>query len=222
MTDYNKDQHLYIIWAGSNDYLEGRADADYATTNTVNDIQSQIEWLVYYGAKNLLIMGVPDLGVVPEITEQGTSVSEAASKLSNMHNTKLETMVKQEQLDHPEANIVYGNVNSYFQNIIAHPEDYHLKNVKEACFGGTYSYALRKGMINAQEADAAKKAHLDVLRNTDLRAAYVTSRLAAMGEESCANPDEYLFWDHVHPTRIVHKIISTLILSGLGEMTSKH
>ena len=43
--DMHRDKHLYIIWSGSNDYAHGRDNPDYATTNAVNSIRRQIEWL---------------------------------------------------------------------------------------------------------------------------------------------------------------------------------
>ena len=41
--DADKDKHLYVIWVGSNDYVQGRKDVDYATTNTIATIKKQIQ-----------------------------------------------------------------------------------------------------------------------------------------------------------------------------------
>lgn len=213
--DFHKDQHLYVIWSGSNDYLSGRDDPDYATTNAVSNIQNQIEWLVYYGAKYFVVLGVPDLGIIPASVDMGPNFVAAETKLSNMHNDKLAQMVQKEMADHPDTIIAYGDVNKYFHEIVKDPASYHLKNVTEACFGGTYTYALRASMINAKEVQAAKLAHLDIINNPDLRSAYITSRLADSGEKACDNPDEYLFWDHVHPSRIIHQVIAQTIQTQL-------
>lgn len=214
-TDLHKDQHLYVIWSGSNDYLAGRDDADYATTNTVSNIQNQIEWLVYYGAKYFLVLGVPDLGVIPASVDMGQTFAAGETKLSEMHNDKLAKMVEKESSDHPDTIIAFGDVNKYFREIIKNPESYHLKNVKDACFGGTYTYALRAGMIKANEVQAAKLAHIDIANNPDLRTVYIASRLAEDGEKACANPDEYVFWDHVHPSRVIHQVIAQTVQTQL-------
>jgi phospholipase/lecithinase/hemolysin len=62
--DFHKDKHLFAIWIGANDYVQGREQVDYATTNAIAAIQKQLEWLIYYGGKNFLLINVPDLSQI--------------------------------------------------------------------------------------------------------------------------------------------------------------
>lgn len=213
--DFNKEQHLYIIWAGANDYTQGRSDAEYATTNTVSIIQKQIDWLIYYGAKNFLIFNVPDLGVVPEVADKGPEFATAISKMSQLHNDKMASMVASEKQRHPDLKFMLFDITQDFSDIINNPEKYRLKNTKEACYKGDYDLMLK--LINSREIQAAKDVKIDILNNASLKEAYFTANLASLGQLSCDNPDEYFFWDHIHPTRIVHQVLSTLVLSALNE-----
>ncbi|HEU5281524.1 MAG TPA: SGNH/GDSL hydrolase family protein [Gammaproteobacteria bacterium] len=204
--DMHRDKHLYIIWSGSNDYAHGRDNPDYATTNAVNSIRRQIEWLADYGAKNIFVIGVPDLSLVPEVRVQGADVMQAAHAISTMHNQKLATMIKEVQGEYPNLNLLIYDIIDDFNDIFNHPEKYNLKTTLSACYNG--SFYLAGAAMNATEVEAAKSVHLDLLTNPSLRAAYTTSLAAAAGDMMCSNPDDYLFFDTIHPTRGVHQLIA--------------
>ncbi|VVC77022.1 Phosphatidylcholine-sterol acyltransferase [Aquicella siphonis] len=214
--DFHKENHLYVIWSGGNDYVNGRADADEATTNTVASIQSQIDWLVYYGAKNLLVLNVPDLGAVPEVTARGPDFIAGVRRLVTLHNQKFADMIRKMQLVYPEVKIVSGDTTQYFDDLIVNPDKFHLKNVTQACYDG--GYWLKARGLDTREfkaVQAARQADIDILNTPSLRTAYLTSEMSLAGEKSCANPDEYLFWDHIHPTRVVHQLISSILVREL-------
>lgn len=215
--DYNKDKHLYIIWAGGNDYVMGREDPDYATTNTVNYIENQIDWLTYYGAKNVMVMNLPDLSVVPEVTKQGPDAVQTVDKLVKMHNRKLIKMVKDMQAKHPDAKIIFGDVTSYFNDTYQHPEKYNIKEVHKACYGGEYSLRSILAKVKPAEINAALEQKIDIMGSPSLRTAYLTSKLADDGVEPCQNPDEYMFWDQIHPTRVVHQLMAFDVMNILKE-----
>lgn len=205
VTDRNKGDHLYIIWAGGNDYAEGRDDIDYATTNTVTSIETQIDWLTYYGAKNLLILNLPDLSIVPEVTTKGPDSVQQVKKLIAMHNSKLAKMVAEQQAKHPDAKIIFGDITPYFDDVYSHHDQYNITDVTNPCYTGDYSL---KSTLAIQEMTAAKQYDIDIIKSPSLRAAYAVSKLADSGTEACAAPDEHMFWDQIHPTRVVHHLIA--------------
>ena len=212
--DRHKGDHLYVIWAGGNDYAEGREDADYATTNTVASIESQIDWLTYYGAKNILILNLPDLSVVPEVTDKGPDSVQQVQKLINMHNAKLEKMVAEQQAKHPDRKIIFADITPYFNEVYYHPEKYNIKNTTTACYTGEYSY--RKLMTDG-EIIAAKEHDIDIMHSPSLRTAYSVAKQADSGQDSCQNPDEHMFWDRIHPTRVIHHLIALDALTILAK-----
>ncbi|OGT35365.1 MAG: hypothetical protein A3F11_01840 [Gammaproteobacteria bacterium RIFCSPHIGHO2_12_FULL_37_14] len=212
--DNEKAKHLYVIWVGSNDYIQGRADVEYATSNTIATIKNQIDWLIYYGANNFLLLNLPDLSLTPEVMQKGPAFVENVNKLSQLHNDKFVMMIDELQKQYPQVQFYSLNIAHYFQEMIEHPDEFHIKNINEACYDG--GFFLRTNSIDSTEIQSAKEAHIDIMQNASLRIAYLTSRNAAFGQQPCVNPDEYLFWDPIHPTRIVHQLLSGYALSLLG------
>lgn len=215
--DFNKEQHLYVIWSGGNDYVGGRSDPEYATSNTVASIKAQIEWLIYYGAKNILVMNLPDLGTIPEVTANGSDATAIATRVSQLHNQKLADMIAKEKGANTDVKIVLADITRYFNDIIASPEKYGLKNVSEGCYKGGYWLRANKLTANSKEIQAAKKANIDILNSPSLRIANATAQSVIAGEQACSNPDEYMFWDHIHPTRVMHRMLATMALNLLNE-----
>lgn len=213
--DTNQDKHLFVIWAGSNDYVGGRSDAEFATTNTIEILKKQIDWLIYYGAKQFLIFTIPDLSVVPEVVAKGPEFAASVHHLAELHNQKLISMVTEMQTLHPEINIIMHDISDKFNDIVQHPENYHLVNSHDACYRGDYS--LMETMASIHEISAANTYQIDIVNNPSLKSAYNTALLHAANVEPCQNPDDYLFWDHIHPTRMVHQIISTVIFDVLTD-----
>lgn len=213
--DFHKDKHLFVIWSGANDYMQGRSDVEYATTNTVNEIKKQVVSLIYHKAKNILLVSIPNLGVLPNVTQKGNEAVDIANQLTILHNQKLKAMVEEQQQANPTVKIVLVDLTQPFNDLMAHPENFNLKNIKDGCFGG--GYYLSPNLINNQEIAAAKDANLDILNNTSLRTAYLSAKLAGTGTVPCEQPDDYVFWDGVHPTRIIHQVIAFLALSTLND-----
>jgi outer membrane lipase/esterase len=161
---------LYVLWAGANDYLvlppQLRAtDA----TSAVNNLSNAVTALTAKGARNIIVVNLPDLGKTPQERVQPTAPS--ISTLVNSHNSKLTTAL-QELSQNRNLNIIPIDAYALLNEAIATPARYGLTNVTESCFNQT------------------------------------TGTL-------CSNPNQYLFWDGIHPTAAGHKIIAEFALAVL-------
>jgi len=154
---------LYIIWAGANDYLGGTTD----TTVPINNLATAVKHLAEIGAKNIVVVNLPDLGKLPatRTTERANSLS----SLTQSHNSGLAASLAslRQQL---KADIKYVDVNALFKLVFNDPKKYGFKNIIQAC--------LNDKII-------------------------------------CDRPNEYLFWDGIHPSTATHKLLVQLASSQL-------
>lgn len=162
---------LYIIWAGANDYLGGTTD----TIAPVRNLATAVTSLAAVGAKNILVVNLPDLGKLP-----GTRTTEGSDALNNLtkkHNSELAASLKSlpQQLS-SDINIKYLDVNSVFNQVISNPRKFGFANVTNPC--------LNQATI-------------------------------------CNNPNEYLFWDSIHPTTAAHKLFVELAFSTLKSESNR-
>lgn len=154
---------LYIVWAGANDYL-GNDVTD--PTVPVNNLSTAVNSLVDYGAENIMVVNLPDLGTLPA-TNQDIQISSSLNTLTGLHNSGLSASLNflgQET----GTNISVLDVNSLFNQAIANPAAFDFTNVTASCLS-----------------------------------------------VGCTNPNEYLFWDDLHPTTKAHEIIGDLAFSTL-------
>ncbi len=203
--------HLFIIWCGGNDYLAGRSNIHYATTNTVNHIFEQVDVLIGLGAKQILLLNLPDLGKTPyAINHDDKSHSSHLSLLTQLHNQKLLQKIIDGDVERSLAQIYYFDVYAYFNDAIQHPEKYGITHTKEACYPGSY---LPWGRIeNNDELYTLNKMHINVLNEVDLREAYINGLSSAT---PCDTPDKYVYWDRVHPTTKVAKVLAQAVALSL-------
>lgn len=228
----DQSQLLYIIWIGANDYLSGNSNTDKVTSDVVNAIQSDIEGLISHGAKNLLILNLPDLSKTPAGIANANR--ENLSVLSTLHNTKLEMAVTALQTRHAEVNIHLYDIYKLFNDLTSTPEVFnnqfhtHLKNTTGACWKGGYmlkQLSNKPAVIQAQlatEGEITQNVDTKALANyisssPDLTTAYDTSRRFLKGETPCSDADSYVFWDTVHPTTTAHFILSSLITAYIDQ-----
>lgn len=156
---------LYVVWAGANDYLGGNITDP---TVPVNNLTSTVSTLSNYGAKNILVANLPDLGQIPA-TSNNPQIAGNLNVLSEFHNIGLTNSldILSQQTD---TNIISLDVNSLFRRAIANPSEFGLTNVTDACL-------TQAGV--------------------------------------CSNPNQYLFWDTIHPTTVVHELVGEAALSSL-------
>jgi phospholipase/lecithinase/hemolysin len=172
---------LYIIWAGTNDYLSYFFGGDPNPTNTVANLSAALTSLVADGAKDIMVVNLPDLGKSP-FANFDSQRSDLFNTFSSEHNSSLNTEIQvlSQQLS-PDTNIIELNVNSLFDRIVAAPEEFGFTNVTNSCVSEDLSVVP-----------------IDVPT-----------------QQVFCNPEEFLFWDEVHPTTTAHKLIGELAFSAL-------
>jgi phospholipase/lecithinase/hemolysin len=172
---------LYIIWAGTNDYLSYFFGGDPNPTNTLTNLSAALTSLVADGARDIMVVNLPDLGKLP-FANFDSQRSDLFNTFSSEHNSSLNTelQVLSQQLS-PDINIIELNVNSLFDRIVAAPEEFGFTNVTNSCISEDLSVVP-----------------IDVPT-----------------QQVFCNPEEFLFWDEVHPTTTAHKLIGELAFSAL-------
>jgi phospholipase/lecithinase/hemolysin len=131
---------LYTVWAGSNDVLDianstQTPDQQQASIRqAVNNEVGFINGLVAHGAKDLLVMSVPDLGKTPY--EAARPASEATSSaLAQTYNADLGAALQQIMAS-GAASIEYVDTGALLDTALASPATYGFSNVSQPVWTG--------------------------------------------------------------------------------------
>lgn len=126
---------LYILWAGINDYLDYFSQGTPNPTQTVTNLSTAVKSLAAVGARDIMVLNLPDLGKFP-VTGGNRQISSLLSTFTSKHNSSLTAnlnLLSQEL--NPNINIIPLDVNSLFNRIIAEPEEFSLTNGTDSCIG---------------------------------------------------------------------------------------
>lgn len=227
----DRSKTLFIIWIGANDYLPGVKNIDELTTKVTNSIAGAVESLIYYGGVHILVFNLPDLSLTPYGRQIENKINLQTSSL--LHNIKLAAALVRVQANYPNANIHLYQVDKQIKDFIDNPEIHnkkhhtHITNVTESCWKG--GFTRKNNLPNEDMIANAFIKHLQTINNKKMMAktypdpkelahyialnpalleAYVVSTEDKGGEKRCARPDDYLFWDKVHPTTVAHRMIA--------------
>jgi phospholipase/lecithinase/hemolysin len=146
---------LYTVWAGSNDVLdianstETPAQQEASVQQAVTNETSFVDGLIAHGAKNLVVLGVPDLGKTPY--EMARPASDATSSaLAQSYNTDLGAALRQ-IVASGAASIDFVNTFGLLDTAIANPNAYGLTNVTQPVWNGNLTDP-HSGMLAATGA----------------------------------------------------------------------
>lgn len=232
----DKSRALYSIWIGGNDYIfDLTSNVHTLTTQVVNKISSGVKTLISRGAKTFLVMNLPDLSSLPYARINGNA--ERLHELTVMHNDKLLDEVKTLRIQFPEAQIIFADVYSIFNEFLSDPDGFnkkyntHITNTTGSCWQGGYllkTFSARE--INEELKQALLERHGSVPKDVDMnmlssvianspevRESYNIGATYARGGSPCRHPDEYIFWDQIHPTEVVNKVLSIIMVKQLTE-----
>jgi phospholipase/lecithinase/hemolysin len=134
---------LYTVWIGSNDVLDIADDA--ATAQQAAEIASAVKneaafiaGLAAHGAKDLVVLDVPDLGKTPSELARGATAAANASSLSALYDQDLSAALK--SLTATGA-LKVDLIDTYkaIDAVIANPAAYGFTNVTQPVWTGNFS-----------------------------------------------------------------------------------
>ncbi|MCF6801521.1 SGNH/GDSL hydrolase family protein [Thiotrichales bacterium 19S3-11] len=227
----DQDKQLVFIFIGANDYLTVKANLsdskiDQMTTGVVDNIQSNIKWLINYGVKRFVIIGLPDLSQTPE-SKVDLENTHSTYELSIMHNKKLASMVEQLQANYQSSQIQFQYINTIdlFELLFNQTEKmnklYHMSinpdNNSLSCWLGGYSISgLTSNSLMINRYYVKQPANvINILQQLPNTADIQTAMLVANSGQLCDNPENYIFWDRVHPTSQIHNALYSYIKEQL-------
>lgn len=218
------NQTLFATLIGANDYINNQDDdAETLTTNVVNKIVWSIETLANnVGAKNFLVLNLPDMSMMPRANTQKMKV--IMRTFVKLHNKKLAKAVGDLQKRYPHAKFTLINTYALFNDVIANTEKYnekyqvHLVNTTDACLPDKFTALAEKQLDNQWQLTLVKNLKQSGMQidnpNADLSVTLKSTAMSALSTP-CSKPDEYLFWDAVHPTKPMHQILAQVVAEQL-------
>lgn len=156
---------LFIVWGGPDDFLsEPNANPQAVLRTAVGDLVTSVDTLKHEGATDILVPGMPDVGLTPYYRSLGPAVAAEASALTNAFNTALQASLP--------AGVTYVDTASLLRDLVADPSRYGFTNVTDPCYSGT-------------------------------------------GTATCADPNQYLFFDDFHPTTRADTLVADVFVAAV-------
>ncbi|WP_293093184.1 SGNH/GDSL hydrolase family protein [Moorena sp. SIO3I6] len=125
---------LYILWSGANDYQS----ADPPNPNqVVSNIQTALNSLYNFGARNFLVLNLPDLGKIPQSLRLDSVLSSGLTDLSEQHNSLLDSTLNLLSQSLADINLISFDANNLFNQILTNPGNFGFTNVTEGCLDET-------------------------------------------------------------------------------------
>lgn len=196
-----KNKILFAVWMGANDYLdEVQQNPDSLTTDVVNKIISDLTLLIDKGGEHFLLLGMPDLSLTPYATVH--NMVERLRTVSQLHNEKLVAALNNLKIQYPQVDILFMDIGSMLTDIVNHPDQYnqqyhtHITNTTQSCWSGGYT-TKKHSLLETRVASS-----------TALSETYHVGTLFEDGVKPCDHPEEFVFWDKLHPTTVTHQILA--------------
>ena len=126
---------LYVLFAGGNDIRNAaiyNESASAITTAVQNEVTSA-QALIDSGAKHLLVVNAPNIGAIPEFTEDPTQNPALATTLSQQYDTLLSAALAGLTLG-AGTSVTQFDLYDYNANIAANATSLGFKNTTDPCF----------------------------------------------------------------------------------------
>jgi phospholipase/lecithinase/hemolysin len=119
---------LFVLWGGANDFFNGQTNPAVPASNIVSEIQT----LAQAGAKNFLVLNVPELGQTPAAATLPAAQQQGLNALSDAYNSTLQSSLTLLAAATPGVTIGQVDVAGLMQKIQANPSAYGFTNATDA------------------------------------------------------------------------------------------
>jgi phospholipase/lecithinase/hemolysin len=178
---------LYAIFSGANDYL-GPQPLSYSVV--VANIARAVRQLYVVGARDILVLNLPDLGQIPLVAGQ-PALSAALTAVSMAHNAALALAVDQLNASLRGADVKLIDVNAV---------------VEEAAQAGINTTVPALDTFGLTPLPGGTPVSFCLIVNPALCPDVPTFDVGL----------QYLFWDAQHPTTAVHELLAQYIYGELA------
>lgn len=123
---------LFVVWGGANDFLAPSPldlTPQAIVTRGVTNLLGIVTSLQGLGAQNILVPGMPDLGLTPFIQGLGPVAAAQYSAITDAFNALL--------LNGLPSGVHYFDTASLIRSMVANPGAYGFSNVTSPCFDGS-------------------------------------------------------------------------------------
>lgn len=132
---FSQSKTLFMIWGGANDILFADLlgeDLATAANAAVGGVMNLVGGLLGLGAQNILVVGMPDLGLTPFARLRDADTQAGLSALAAGFNDGLGALVAETGLL-TGANLMFFDPAVVTQAIVAEPSRFGLSNIADQC-----------------------------------------------------------------------------------------
>ncbi len=160
---------LYTVWAGANDIK-----ASMNISSSTDNITSAVSTLEQNGARHIMVLNMPNLGLIPEVLSLGSGASASFTSYSQSFNRALSGKLDSLQTGFgASANIMQFNVYGAMTQVFSNPSAYGFTNITQACFDAVAGTLCSNQNAYAFWDGLHPTTHLDQILAGDVMAAAV-------------------------------------------------
>src|SRR5664279_1094752 len=123
---------LFVVWGGPNDFLSP-SPLDLTPQAIINraiaDELGIVTSLELLGAHNILVPGMPDLGLTPYFRSLGPAAAAQGSAITDAFNAALRSGLP--------SGVLFYDTAALLRSMVANPGTYGFTDVTDPCFNGT-------------------------------------------------------------------------------------
>ena len=173
---------LYVIDIGGND-VRNAARQNTGIAAITAGVQAElaaIQSLSAIGARNFFVVNVPNVGVIPEFTQDNPSLAGAATTYSQQYDFMLNAGLG--QLASSGIHITTFDLYGFNTNLLANPAAYGLTNTTDRCYTATPFSAATTAQCGLNGANINAFAYWDSIHPTEtVQALWAGGFIAALG-----------------------------------------